>query len=117
MAGPAARAPARARRQRPTLSGVGFARGIGDPGHNTAGAAARFVRPAVHLRRDSRTAHLCHGNLACARCDAPICTGGEAMSTTSPLVCPFCAHRAPLRDFLSLAVPTRPARVAVRITL
>jgi hypothetical protein len=96
---------------------VSFTLGIGDSGHNTAGAAARFIRPAVHLRRDSRTVTLCHGTLACARCDAPIATGGAALSTTSRLVCPFCAHGGPLRDFLSLAVPTRPARVAVRITL
>jgi hypothetical protein len=96
---------------------VSFARGIGDSGHNTTATAARFIRPAVHLRRDSRTATLCHGTLACARCDAPIATGGDALLLTTRLVCPFCAHRAPLRDFLSLAVPTRPARVAVRITL
>jgi hypothetical protein len=31
-------------------------------------------------------------------------------------VCPFCEHRAPVRDFLSLATPTRPARVVVRIS-
>jgi hypothetical protein len=101
----------------PRLSRVSFLRGIGDSGHNTAGAPARFIRPTVHLRRDTRTAHLCHGTLACARCDAPIATAGATLSMTSQLVCPFCAHRGPLRDFLSLAVPTRPARVAVRITL
>jgi hypothetical protein len=96
---------------------VSFLRGIGASGHNTTGAAARFIRPTVHLRRDSRTATLCHGTLACASCDAPIATAGATLSMTSPLVCPFCAHRGPLRDFLSLAMPTRPARVAVRITL
>ncbi len=109
MPGPAVRPP--------RLSLVSFLRGIGDSGHNTTGAAARFIRPAIHLRRDTRTAHLCDGTLACARCDAPIATAGATLSMTSQLVCPFCAHRGPLRDFLSLAVPTRPARVAVRITL
>ena len=101
----------------PRLNAVSLLRGIGDSGHNTAGAAARFIRPTVHLRRDTRSATLCHGTLACARCDAPIATAGATLSMTSPLVCPFCAHRGPLRDFLSLAMPTRPARVAVRITL
>jgi hypothetical protein len=37
------------------------------------------------------------------------------MSATDPLICPFCGHRATVRDFLSLAVPTRPARVEVRV--
>ncbi|HEY2595831.1 MAG TPA: hypothetical protein VGK33_18220 [Chloroflexota bacterium] len=96
---------------------MSFLRGIGDSGHNTAGAAARFIRPTVHLRRDTRSATLCHGTLACARCDAPIATAGATLQMSSPLVCPFCAHRGALRDFLSLAMPTRPARVAVRITL
>jgi DNA-directed RNA polymerase subunit RPC12/RpoP len=95
---------------------VSFLRGIGDSGHNTTGAAARFVRPSVHLRRDTRTATLCEGTLACARCDAPVSAGGQALTMTTELVCPFCAHRAPVRDFLSLAAPTRPARVVVRLT-
>jgi hypothetical protein len=29
------------------------------------------------------------------------------------LACPFCAHAAAARDFLSFATPTRPARVQV----
>ena len=32
-----------------------------------------------------------------------------------PLGCPYCDHTAAVRDFLSLASPTRPARVAVRV--
>jgi hypothetical protein len=31
--------------------------------------------------------------------------------------CPYCAHAAPLRDFLSLAEPHRPARVDVRVVV
>jgi hypothetical protein len=95
---------------------VSFLRGIDDSGHNTTGAAARFIRPSRHLRRDTRSAVLCEGTLACARCDAPVASGGQALSMTSELVCPFCAHSGPVRDFLSLAAPTRPARVVVRIT-
>ena len=37
------------------------------------------------------------------------------MPLTQGLDCPFCRHAAPLRDFLSLATPTRPARVEVRM--
>jgi hypothetical protein len=95
---------------------VSFVRGIGDSGHNTTGAAARFIRPSVHLRRDTRSATLCEGTLACARCDAPVAAGDQGLSVTSELVCPFCAHRGPVRDFLSLARPARPARVVVRLT-
>ena len=29
--------------------------------------------------------------------------------------CPFCEHGGAVRDFLSLADPARPARVAVRV--
>jgi hypothetical protein len=33
------------------------------------------------------------------------------------LACPECSHAGAVRDFLSLAPPTRPARVAVRVSL
>jgi hypothetical protein len=55
------------------------------------------------------------GSLACARCDAPVSIGATPLSPAQMLVCPFCEHRAPLREFLSLALPTRPARVVVRL--
>jgi hypothetical protein len=57
------------------------------------------------------------GTLACTRCDAPIGIGSEALSPRVTLSCPFCAHSAPLREFLSLAPPTRPTRVLVRVSL
>ena len=31
--------------------------------------------------------------------------------------CPFCRHVDPVRDFLSLATPTRPARVEIRVVV
>ena len=37
------------------------------------------------------------------------------MSLTENLDCPFCRHTAAARDFLSLAAPSRPARVEVRV--
>ncbi|HTU98773.1 MAG TPA: hypothetical protein VMF14_23175 [Solirubrobacteraceae bacterium] len=95
---------------------MSFLRGIDGDAHNSTGTPARWVRPGDHRRRDTRSAQLCEATLACARCDAPIAAGTEGLSLTQPLVCPFCNHRAPVRDFLSLALPTRPARVVVRIT-
>lgn len=64
--------------------------------------------------RRARSRRLGAGTLACERCDAPVALSGP-MSPSDSVSCPFCRHRAPLRDFLSLAVPTRPARVEVRV--
>jgi len=66
-------------------------------------------------RHPSRAWRLATGTLACPRCDAPVALGGRAVALTEGLDCPFCRHSAPLRDFLSLATPTRPARVEVRM--
>jgi hypothetical protein len=57
------------------------------------------------------------GTLACHRCDAPIDPGSRPLSLTEMLACPFCDAHGPVRDFLSLGLPTRPARVIVRVTL
>ena len=57
------------------------------------------------------------GTLACAGCDAPIAIGDRRLSLGDQLMCPFCGRLGPARDFLSLATPTRPARVLVRMTL
>jgi hypothetical protein len=69
-----------------------------------------IVRPA-HVPRAWR---LGTGTLACPRCDAPVALAGAA-SPAEPLACPFCSHGGALRDFLSLAEPTRPTRVEVRV--
>ncbi|MBA3748573.1 MAG: hypothetical protein H0W96_13935 [Solirubrobacterales bacterium] len=66
-------------------------------------------------RKGSRARRLGTGTLACPRCDAPVSLGGRAVSPTDVLDCPFCRHTAAVRDFLSLATPTRPARVQVRV--
>jgi hypothetical protein len=63
----------------------------------------------------ARTGHLASGTLACPRCDAPVALGASAAAPADPLGCPYCDHTAAVRDFLSLASPTRPARVAVRV--
>jgi hypothetical protein len=72
--------------------------------------ADQIVRPA-NLPRVWR---LGTGTLACPRCDAPVALAG-GVSPADALACPFCHHGGPVRDFLSLAAPSRPARVAVRV--
>jgi hypothetical protein len=82
---------------------------------------AEPVRPGggqagpVEERRSLAHGHLASGSLACPRCDAPVALGAPARSPADPLHCPFCAHAGAVRDFLSLAAPTRPARVRVRV--
>ena len=66
-------------------------------------------------RLGARTGHLASGTLACPRCDAPVALAAGTASPADALGCPFCAHSASVRDFLSLTSPTRPARVAVRV--
>ena len=34
---------------------------------------------------------------------------------TDTLTCPFCGRRGPVRDFVSLAKPTRPTHVVLRV--
>ncbi len=71
----------------------------------------------VEERRSTRAGHVCSGTLACPRCDAPVGAGEHGLRLTEELACPFCIHRAPVREFLSLATPTRAAHVVVRVTL
>jgi hypothetical protein len=65
-------------------------------------------------RYRARSTQLATGTLACPRCDAPVAPAGP-LSPAEWIACPFCAHAAPVREFLSLARPTRPARVVVRV--
>jgi hypothetical protein len=74
----------------------------------------RAVVPLRELRRDVRSGRLAAGTLACPECDAPVAIAGP-VSPAAPLTCPYCGHGAPLREFLSLAAPTRPARVELRV--
>ena len=72
------------------------------------GAGPRELRPAA------RVGHLAVGTLSCPACDAPVLPEG-VMSPPDPLACAFCSHEGAVRDFLSLAPPTRPTRVSVRV--
>lgn len=66
-------------------------------------------------RRDQHVGLMGHGTLACPSCDAPVAPGPGPRSPADPMACPVCAHAGPLRDFLSMATPVRPAVVEVRL--
>ena len=66
------------------------------------------------VRYRARSNRLAAGTLACPRCDAPVAPA-RPLSPTEVIACPFCGHRGAVRAFLSLAPPTRPARVVVRV--
>lgn len=72
--------------------------------------------PSHHERRIGQARRLGTGTLACARCDVPVAPGPESLAPSDPLLCPYCGHAAPVRDFLSLQEPSRPAHVQVRVT-
>jgi hypothetical protein len=69
------------------------------------------------IRHFTRGARLGSGTLACPRCDVPVALGAGPASPADQLDCPFCGHYGAVRDFLSLAAPSRPARVEVRVVL
>ena len=66
-------------------------------------------------RRDEGAWHVATGTLACPACDGPVLPDPGGMSLRDLISCGFCQHAGAVRDFLSLAEPTRPARVAVRV--
>jgi hypothetical protein len=74
-------------------------------------------RPGGRLeeRRIATTSLLAVGTLACPSCDAPIAPPPGPHAPGDPLGCGFCDHAGVVRDFLSLAPPTRPTRVDVRV--
>jgi hypothetical protein len=68
-------------------------------------------------RPAERPADLAAGTLACPDCDAPVLPAAGGVSPRDPISCGFCSRIGAVRDFLSLAEPTRPTRVAVRVRL
>ena len=70
--------------------------------------------PALREQRISYSTVLATGTLACPECDAPVFPD-RPMAPPDALACPYCEHHGAVRDFLSLAPPTRPARVVVRV--
>jgi hypothetical protein len=67
-------------------------------------------------RRVGRSRRLAVGTLACPACDAPVAPAAGPLAPADVLRCPYCLHHGAVRDFLSLAAPSRPARVDVRVT-
>jgi hypothetical protein len=66
-------------------------------------------------RRLARSTRLGVGTLACPECDAPIAIGADRLAPADQLTCPFCWRHGRVREFLSLAPPSRPTRVVVRV--
>jgi hypothetical protein len=87
---------------------VAFHRRVDEPEPGNQPAGAYEVRRA-------RSSRLASGTLACPLCDAPVAVVGPWLSPADGLACPYCRHTGATREFLSLADPTRPARVAVRL--
>jgi hypothetical protein len=94
---------------------MSFHRGIDGSDPVDAVPAGRATGGHVYLR-PSRSSRLATGTLACPRCDAPVALAGRR-TPADPLGCPFCDHSGAVRDFLSLAAPSRPARVAVHVVM
>jgi hypothetical protein len=94
---------------------MAFQRGIDGPEPLRPEPVARLAG-AQEERRDARTWRLAEGTLACPACDAPVALTAGPVAPAAPLACPVCAHGGAVRDFLSLAPPTRPARVQVRLS-
>ena len=92
---------------------MSFQRGIDGP--EPVDAEGVGGRIQIQDERRTRSTRLGVGTLACPRCDAPVALAAGPAAPADPLGCPYCAHAATVRDFLSLADPTRPARVAVRV--
>ena len=78
-------------------------------------ASEQSGRQVIQWQRAARSQRIAEGTLACARCDAPVAIGPGRLTLTETLTCPFCDHTAPVRDFVSLAHPTRATRVVVRV--
>lgn len=95
----------------PTLVGVSLFRRMDD----SEPSASPNVAGPLEIRRDTRRGVVAHGTFACPSCDAPVSPGSQGLRPADAVACPFCGHAGVVRDFLSLATPTRPAHVVVRI--
>jgi hypothetical protein len=70
----------------------------------------------IEKRRGVASGVLATATLACHSCDAPIAPGPQPLRLGDRMWCPVCRASGPVRDFVSLAVPTRPARVVIRVS-
>ena len=99
---------------RTTLGSVALHRDIeGAEPVRPQGVESLAGRRARHQAESS--SWMATGTLACPDCDAPVLPSPGGMSPSEALSCAFCSHGGAVRDFLSLAEPTRPTRVVVRL--
>jgi hypothetical protein len=70
---------------------------------------------AEHEYRPARSSRLASGTLACPACDGPVAAGPSPLAPMDRLTCPLCSTTGVVRDFLSVASPSRPARVVVSV--
>jgi hypothetical protein len=68
------------------------------------------------FRPSRSTSELAVATMACPSCDAPVMPVGR-VRPNDLAECPFCSCSGPVRDFLTLEDPARPARVVVRVVL
>jgi hypothetical protein len=95
---------------------VSLFRGL-DGSSSSSDFGARATPVQEERRRAIRAGQLAVGTLACVRCDAPVAIGPLGVAISDRMSCPYCRHEGTVRDFLSLGLPTRPARVIVRVAL
>src|SRR3954465_15760937 len=62
----------------------------------------------------ARSTVVAGGTLGCPAGAAPTAPAGP-MSPADAISCGYCGHAGAVREFLSLASPSRPARVVVRV--
>ena len=67
------------------------------------------------IRPAKRPGLLAEGTLACPGCDAPVVPPEGRTPVSALTACAYCGRTGALRDFLSLAAPTRPTRVLVTV--
>jgi hypothetical protein len=96
---------------------VSFLSGGDWTGGRSSEPGSRAEQVSQRKRRADRNGVIASGTIACPRCDAPVAIGPDQVAVTDALTCPFCAQHGPVREFLSLAVPTRPTRVQVRLRI
>ncbi|MDO8186491.1 hypothetical protein Q5424_24520 [Conexibacter sp. JD483] len=77
----------------------------------------RIAHVAGDEERRVTPSRVAEGTLACPDCDAPVALTAGPISPADRLNCPFCGRDGSAREFLSLARPTRPQRVVVKISL
>jgi hypothetical protein len=101
----------------PRLSAVRFLGGGDWTGGGSSESRSRAEQVEQRKRRADDNGVIATGTIACPHCDAPIAIGQREIALTDTLTCPFCEHHGVVRGFLSLAVPTRPTRVQVRLRI